>query len=175
MTQPESAPRPNSEPGPSSRARDLQRRLAVPDVARDRMRVPVARLSQSAGSATKAARSGLDLLRSRAIDVEHRIRRRVRRNGTTAVDRRPDGTPVSTGVELVPVKPPAGRNGIAEQISAPLLSLRDSFREHWKDSIREARLAAREKETEMRAEYERRVAHDPHLHAEQHNRGGRDT
>ncbi|HLZ69808.1 MAG TPA: hypothetical protein VKV26_07855 [Dehalococcoidia bacterium] len=74
-------------------------------------------------------------------------------------DHRPDGSAVSP-----PLPPPVqrapepGRNGA----HSPLAVLR----ERWRDAVREGKLAARERETEIRAEYERRVRHDARLHAQ---------
>jgi hypothetical protein len=51
---------------------------------------------------------------------------------------------------------------------APIVSVRDAIRHRWEYAMREARLAARDKETELRAHYERKVLHDARLHAEQH-------
>ncbi len=77
------------------------------------------------------------------------------------VDRRPDGSPVSPPLPA-PVQrvPEPGRNGAASPIAA--------LKERWRDAVREGKLAAKEKETEIRAEYERRVRHDPRLHAQHH-------
>lgn len=78
------------------------------------------------------------------------------RRSAQRIAHRPDGTPVSPS--------PAG----PKPRRAPSGGLTGALKARWADAVREGRLAAREKETEVRASYERRVRHDAHLHAEQH-------
>jgi hypothetical protein len=53
-------------------------------------------------------------------------------------------------------------------VVAPLASVRNAVRERWRDAMFEAKLAREGKANELRAEYERKVHHDPRLHVEQH-------
>jgi len=80
------------------------------------------------------------------------------RRAAQRIAHRPDGTPVSPS--------PAGQRA-HRSASGGIVG---AVKARWADAVREGRLAAREKETEVRASYERRVRHDAHLHAEQHRR-----
>jgi len=76
-------------------------------------------------------------------------------------DRRPDGSIVSPPLPA-PVQrvPEPERNGGGSPLAA--------LKERWRDAVREGKLAAKAKESEIRAEYERRVRHDARLHAQHH-------
>lgn len=77
------------------------------------------------------------------------------------LDHRPDGSLVAPPLPA-PVQraPTPGRNGAGSPLAA--------IKERWHDAVREGKLAAKEKESAIRAEYERRVRHDPRLHAQHH-------
>jgi len=126
------------------------------------LHVSKARLRRARGR----ARADLDAAGTLVSDSIARVRGQVaaRRGKTVAGehgDRRPDGSLVSPPLPA-PVQrvPESGRDGAASPLAA--------LRERWHDAVREGKLAAREKETEIRAEYERRVRHDARLHAQHH-------
>jgi len=62
------------------------------------------------------------------------------------------------------------RSSPTAAVTVPFRKAGSALANRWRDAMREAKLAAREKETEVRAAYERRVQHDPHWHAQQHRR-----
>ncbi|MHB8575038.1 MAG: hypothetical protein ACYDCQ_06860 [Dehalococcoidia bacterium] len=67
---------------------------------------------------------------------------------------------------------PAGRpnnHARPNAIAAPFVRAKAAVQERWSDAMREGKLAAREKEVEIRADFESRVRHNPRWHAEQHH------
>lgn len=120
------------------------------------LRVSKRRLRRARGRARADFEAAGSLVRQSVARV-----RRQSESDTPRVDRRPDGSPVSPPLPA-PVQrvPEPGRNGAGSPLEA--------LRERWRDAVREGKLAAKEKETEIRAEYERRVRHDPRLHAQHH-------
>lgn len=119
-------------------------------------------------SVTTPTQSRVDRLRTQLRDMQRQLQQLAGHRGAPTPGRRPDGTLVSPGPEVHQVKQSGGR--IVAQATAPVKGALNAIYEHWEDSVREAKLAAKEKETDMRADYERRVQHDAHWHAEQHNR-----
>jgi hypothetical protein len=65
------------------------------------------------------------------------------------------------------------RGGPVQLVTSPFRRAGAAVGERWRDAMREGKLAMRERETEMRAQYERGVDHDPRWHASQHNKSGR--
>jgi hypothetical protein len=140
------------------------------DAGSDAISVGPLRLSKATfRRAIKRARSDLQTLEQAAKQQPQRLLKvvRARRGGsaTARPDRRPDGSAVPPA--LVPAAP-ARRDGAIEKIVAPVAEIRTALRDRWQDAMREGKLAAKEKEAEIRAEYEQRVRHDPRLHAIQH-------
>lgn len=125
--------------------------------------LPTAQAGVAAGKVKDAAVKGVRQAQAGVGGLLARVRHR---NGATPRrDRRPDGSLVSLS-PVVSRPPEAG--GPLHVVVAPIIGARDAIRERWDDAMREARLAARDKEAELRAQYERQVQHDPRLHAEQH-------
>jgi hypothetical protein len=138
-----------SAPAPSARARAENALNSARSAA-----APVAdRASRTAQQALHSATEALGRLTASARDARDR-------RSATRVGHRPDGTPVSPS----PAAP--GRDGTSHNGQGPLAALKA----RWALALQEGRLAAREKEADVRASYERRVRHDAHLHAEQHRK-----
>ena len=116
-----------------------------------------------------AAQTTIRRLRHQLRSVRARLQKLIdRRRAAPGAGHRPDGTVVAPSPAIQPqVRAEAGP---LSHVARPFTGVLGALRDHWNDSVREARFAARDKETEMRAEYERRVQHDTRLHAVQHNR-----
>jgi hypothetical protein len=107
-------------------------------------------------------------MRGALVQGRHRLRHIAEgRRNKPVVNRRPDGTPVAPALEIRQTAPAMG--GLIGRLTAPVRAVETAVRERWDDAVREAKLAAKEKETDMRANYERRVHHDARVHAEQHS------
>jgi hypothetical protein len=121
------------------------------------LRVSKRRLRRARGRAGADVEAANALLRQTLA----RLRGQGDKDAKPRLDRRPDGSPVSPPLPA-PVQrvPEPDRNGAGSPLEA--------LKERWRDAVREGKLAAREKETEIRAQYERRVRHDPRLHAQHH-------
>ena len=138
------------------------------------LNIPTGAVAQTAGSVGSAAQRGLEGVRHTAVNLTHRLRHPSPRRQAPVRGRRPDGTLVapspSATTTVVVRSTRSARTGLVTRVMAPVTGARAALRVRWDDALREGRLAARDKETEIRAEYERRVRHDPRLHALQHNR-----
>ncbi len=102
-----------------------------------------------------------DLAR-RAKRLFSRSRPAPRRAAQPPVRHRPDGS-------VITIAPPVAAGRSSNHGGGSGLPFQALGR-HWRHAMLEGKLAAREKEAEIRADYERRVAHDAHWHAQQRNR-----
>lgn len=89
--------------------------------------------------------------------------RAAREQRRPAQGHRPDGSLVSPSPRIVGKSSPPP----TDKLTSGVRGLRGALRSRWHTAIAEGKLAAREKEAEVRAGYERRVQHDPRLHAQQ--------
>jgi hypothetical protein len=116
-----------------------------------------------------AAQTTIRRLRHQLRSVRARLQKLIdRRRAAPGPGHRPDGTIVAPSPAAHPQARPTG--GPLSQVTRPFTGVFGALRDHWNDSVREARFAARDKEADMRADYERRVQHDSRLHAVQRNR-----
>ena len=149
------SPKPWGENGAAAARSARERANRTIRGARNAAAPVVERASQSAQQALHNAAGALGRFSASARSARDR-------RSAARVGHRPDGTPVSPS----PAGPRGYGEGKSEDGRGPLAALKA----RWALAMQEGKLAAREKEADVRASYERRVRHDAHLHAEQHRK-----
>lgn len=129
-------------------------------------RSPIARAKQAVAPVAERALPALRSTASAALDALGNASGRLRTMRNRRADgpgRRPDGSLVSRS----PQARAAAAAPQGDKLTSGARHLGAVLRSRWNVAIAEGKLAAREKESEVRAEYERKVRHDPRLHARQ--------